>query len=253
MSEASTPELGGDRRTAAGTTAPPSQTSRRAFLVVALTAAAIVLWGFWRTYLEPLLGGGVDRIWLIHLHAAVFFGWLLILTLQASLVARGRVAWHRRVGRAGAAYGTLVFCIGVAVSVGAPAAHVVAGQQPIDRASIVVIYNLTDIVIFGGFFAAAMLFRRHTDRHPRLIVSATVALAGAAVGRVLPGGTLQYFLVWLLPLFAVMGIDLWTRRRLHIVSLLSLGVFTLEFFKVPIFAESTLWTGLGRTLLKPFV
>jgi hypothetical protein len=253
MSEASTPELGGDRRTAAGTTTPSSQTLRRAFLIVALTAAAIVLWGFWPSYLKPLLDGGVERIWLIHLHATVFFGWLLILILQASLVAMGRVAWHRHVGRAGAAYGTLVFCIGVAVSVGAPAAHVVAGQQPIDRASIVVVYNLTDIVIFGGFFAAAMLSRRQPDRHRRLILSATVALAGAAVGRVLPGGTLPYFLVWLLPLFTVMGIDLWTRRRLHVVSLSSLGIFMLEFFKVPIFAESTLWTGLGRMLLRPFV
>ena len=253
MSEASTPELVGSHRTATGTAAPSSPTLRRAFLGVALGAAAIVLWGFWPTYLEPLLHGGVDRIWLIHLHAVVFFGWILILTLQASLVARGRVAWHRRVGLAGAAYGTLVFCMGVAVGIGAPAAHVVAGEQQIDVAWIVVIYNLTDIMIFGGFFAAAMMFRRQADRHRRLIVSATVALAGAAVGRVLPGGTLQYFLVWLLPLFAVIGIDVWTRPRPHVVSLLSLGIFMLEFFKVPLFAGSTLWTGLGRMLLRPFV
>jgi hypothetical protein len=206
--------------------------TRAAYLAIALAAAATVAWGFWPSYFGPLLRGVANRPSLIHLHAAVFVGWIVLLALQASLAASGRIALHRRIGGFGAAYGALLFCVGLVVSVGAPALRVRAGQQTTDAAAMVVLYNLNDIVLFGAFFAAAMACRERAAAHRRLVIAATVALSGAAVGRVLPGGTAIFALVWLAPLLACLAVDLAVEKRPSFVSLMSLAVFGVSFYKV---------------------
>jgi len=86
-----------------------------------------------------------------------------------------------------------------------------------------------------------------------LIISATVALAGAAVGRVLPGGSLAYLGVWLSPLLAVIAVDLATQRHIHAVPLFSVAVFVIAFFKVELLSLASLPRELGLVLLRPFV
>ncbi len=98
--------------------------TRQAYLAIALFFAAIVAWGFWKTYFAPLLGGTAEHAWLIHMHAAVFVGWVLLLVAQAAVVAAGRVRLHRQIGAAGMLYGALVFAVGLYVSVGSPALRV---------------------------------------------------------------------------------------------------------------------------------
>ena len=186
------------------------------------------------------------------MHAAVFVGWLVLLVAQASLISAGRVRLHRRVGQAGMLYGVLVLCVGLVVSVGAPALRVRAGQLPLDAAGLVVSYNLMDMLLFGGFFVAAMAYRGSPELHKRLILSATVALLGAAVGRVLPA-SFAYLVVWLSPLLAVVGVDLSTARRIHPVSLLSVTLFVVAFFKVDLLPRFSLPREMGRVLLTPFV
>jgi hypothetical protein len=184
-------------------TAAAAAGASRAYVAVVLGVIAIVVWGFWPSYFGPLLRGGVHRHWFMHLRAAVFVGWLVLVE-------------------------------GIFISIAMPVVHVKAGHMPVGRAAMVVLYDLTDIVSFGGFFLAALLLRRRPDYHQRLILSATMALSAAAVGRVLQSGSLAYLLVWLSPLFAGLALDLWTRHRPHPVSLLSVPIFVGAFFKVEI-------------------
>jgi hypothetical protein len=174
-----------------------------------------------------------------------------LLIAQASLIAFGKVAQHRRLGRMGAFYGVLVFGVGLAVSIAAPALRVRSGVLPERFASLVVLYNLVDILCFGGFFAAALVTRRQPELHKRWILSATIALSGAAVGRVIQDPQL-YRVVWLSPLVASMLIDLYTRRRLHVVSLVSLCALLVVSFKVAIIAMSPVWAAVGHTILGLF-
>ena len=229
-----------------------SRSSQRAYFVIVLCMAAMVVWGFWPSYFGPLLRGGVDRPWIIHVHAALFLGWVILLILQASLVTFGQQRLHRRVGKFGIAYGIAVLCLGTIVSFAAPVLRVHAGQMPAAVASMVVLYNLTDMLVFGGFFAAAVAQRRNPEWHKRLILSATIALAAAALGRVLPPGWL-YIGVWMSPLFASMLVDFASRRRLHPVSLISVPVFLLDAHKVDLLGLSPLPRELGRMLIAPFV
>jgi hypothetical protein len=115
--------------------------TRRAYLAIVLLLAATVVWGFWPSYFAPLLKGGVSRPWIIHVHAVVFIGWIVLLIIQALLVSVGRIRDHRRLGRVGMVYGTAVFGVGLIVSLAAPVLHVRAHQMPVERASLVVMYN----------------------------------------------------------------------------------------------------------------
>jgi hypothetical protein len=68
---------------------------------------------------------------------------MLLVVLQALFVTRGQLRTHRTLGVFAAAYGGLVFLMGLVVSVAAPAARVHAGSMTTEQASLVALYNLT--------------------------------------------------------------------------------------------------------------
>ncbi len=70
------------RKHSEGSTPLIGPATNRAYLAIALGLGATAGWGFWPTYFGPLLRGGVNRHWIIHVHAAVFIGWLLPLMGQ---------------------------------------------------------------------------------------------------------------------------------------------------------------------------
>ena len=149
---------------------PSAQSAGLPYLAISLAIAGLVVWGFWQSYFGPLIARTATRPWFIHAHAAVFLGWVALLLAQVSFIAFGKVAQHRRVGRVGAFYGALVFAVGFAVSIAAPALRVRSGVLPERIASLVVLYNLVDILCFGGFFAAALIARRQPEWHKRWIL-----------------------------------------------------------------------------------
>lgn len=214
--------------------------------------AGLVAWGFWRSYFGPLLAGTVDRPWIVHLHAAVFVGWVLLLIAQATLVATGRVRLHRQIGAAGMVYGALVFLVGALVATLAPALRVRAGNFPLEVGGMVAIYSLADLLLFGAFLACAFVYRSRPDVHKQWVIAATAALGGAAIGRVLKTDSPEYLLTWLAPVLALVAIDLVTRRRVRAVPLVSGALIVVAFFKIPLLA-APVWRDVGAALLRPFV
>jgi len=235
------------------TTTPSTAPVRRAYLAIACLLVGTVVWGFWRGYWGPLLGGGVPHFWFIHLHAAVFLGWMLLLLAQALLVTGGNVRAHRAIGTVGMGYGTLVLCVGVWISVAAPVARVHAGQLAAETAGLVALYNLTDMVVFGAFFLLAMRYRSAPALHRRLVLCSSVALTGAAVGRVQPGGSLDYALVWLAPWMAGVAVDVVADRRVHPVFLWSALAYTIIFFRVDLYAVLPGAAAIGGALVRLFL
>ena len=81
---------------------------------------ALVVVGFWPNYYGALVGTGAAPPhpgWIIHVHAAVFLGWMLLFVAQTVQVWRGRPDLHRRLGVSMAGYGVLVVVFGVYASV----------------------------------------------------------------------------------------------------------------------------------------
>jgi hypothetical protein len=231
--------------------APPRGRTRTKFYVgVSLLITAIVFAGFAPSMLAIFVRGE-PRPWILHLHAAVYVGWLALLIAQTVLAARGQIALHRRVGTFGIGYAAVVWVLGVIVSLVVPALHVQAGEWTLDRAVTFLPIPLGDMVLFGGFFGAAVAYRHAPEVHKRLVLLATVAVMFAGAGRLMDS-VATTVAVWFLPVLLAMGYDLLSRRRVHSVYWVGVAVMALALARVPL-AETATWQRVGRTLLAPLL
>ena len=225
--------------------------SHQFYIGLTLFLIATVVTGFWPSYFGTLLSGGVTRPMVMHVHGAIFTGWMALLFLQVGLAATGRVRMHRRVGAFGIWYGVAVFIMGVIATFAAPVIHMRNGEWPLDQAAGFLILPIGDMILFGGFFGAAVKFRNQPEIHKRLIVAATVALAFAAVARMnfpLP----IFFLLWMTPMLALAAFDYFSTGRVHRVTAICIAAMLLGFPRV-LLVESAAWVAVGRALLRPFV
>jgi len=225
--------------------------SHRFYLGLTLFLMTTVVIGFWPSYFGTLLSGGVTRPFIMHLHGAIFTGWMMLLFLQVGLAASGRVRAHRRVGTFGIWYGVLVCIMGVIATVAAPVNHVRAGEWPLDQAAGFLILPIGDMILFGGFFGAAVNYRNKPELHKRLMIAATVALAFAAVARMNFAPTV-FFLVWMAPMVALAAFDFISTRRVHKVTVICSAVMAIAFLRV-LLIESEGWLAIGRAMLQPFL
>ena len=68
---------------------------------IALALALFVIIGFLRNYYFRFLTDLPPMVTVVHLHAIVFTGWLVLFVVQTRLIAAHRVAIHMRLGLAG--------------------------------------------------------------------------------------------------------------------------------------------------------
>ena len=225
--------------------------SHQFYIGLTLFLIATVVIGFWPTYFGTLLSGGVTRPLVMHVHGAIFTGWMALLVLQVGLAATGRVRTHRRVGRFGIGYGAAVFTMGVIATFAAPVIHVHRGEWTVDQAAGFLILPIGDMILFGGLFGAAVKFRNQPELHKRLIVAATVALAFAAVGR-MNVAPLTFFLIWIAPMAALAVFDFLSTGRVHRVTAICIAVMVIGFPRI-LLVENPSWIAIGRALLRPFI
>jgi hypothetical protein len=227
-------------------------TTRKGFYVgVSLLIVAIVLAGFAPSFVN--IAVGPPRPWFLHVHGVIYLGWLALLVSQAVLAARGKIALHRRVGTFGIAYGALVWLLGVIVTFAAPALHVRAGEWDMDRAASFLTIPLGDMVLFGGFFAAAIAYRRKPEIHKRLILLACVAVMFAGAFRLSYVASMPVQLItWYSPVIAGMIYDRYKMGRVHRVYWIGAAIMAVALLRLP-FGESEVWRRIGRALLTPLV
>jgi hypothetical protein len=232
--------------------------SRRAglrgfYVGLALFMVAMVVAGFWPSYYGRLLGGAPPRVhWVVHVHGAVFSGWMLLLVAQVVLAGRRRIDLHRALGRVGIGYGALVFVMGSVVTFVAPAHKVASGVWTRDQAASFLILPIGDMLLFGGLFAAAVAYRRRPEIHKRLIVLATIALLFAAAGRMSGTNLALFFGIWMTPLAVVLAHDWWSLGRIHRTYVGGAAVLLAAFARV-LAMESAWWMAIGRRIIDALV
>jgi hypothetical protein len=234
------------------------------YVGLALMIAAVVLVGFSRSFYGTFFADAAHP-WIIHVHAAVYVGWLALLIAQTVLAARGEIATHRRVGKFGIAYGALVWSLGLIVSIAMPVINVRSGRWPMEQGEQFLAIPLGDMVLFGGFFGAAIAYRGKHEIHKRLIILASVAVMFAAVGRAFTnvgvllgdpdaalGGVPARLLLWYSPVLVAIAHDLVTRRRIHPVYFIGVVAMAVAFLRLP-YSQTDHWHGIARTILAPFL
>jgi hypothetical protein len=207
----------------------PIAATRRFYIGISLLAVLIVAMGFWPTYFGPLLAGAADHPPVIHVHAAVFSGWLALFGAQVVLAASGQIALHRKVGEIGIWYGVVIILVGLTTAFSQFADRVEAGR--LEEAQTRLLAPLSDMIVFPIFFGAAVYYRHKPELHKRLMLVATTTLLVAASLRMgfLPRP--MRLLVWFSPILLGMAYDLIKRRSIHpvyIIGLAALYVLSLR-------------------------
>lgn len=198
-------------------TPPPRTGERRLYAFAAAAALAVVLAGFARTYYLKFAFGTPPLSVLLQVHGAVMTAWFVLFAVQATLVARGRVRLHRRLGAFGALLALAVLVVGTTVAItAARLGHAPPGPPPL----VFLVVPLGDMLVFALLVGAALWFRRRSDVHKRLMLLACVGLLTAAIARIpLPllqqGGIVTFFMATIVLVLACVAWDTVMHRRLH--------------------------------------
>jgi FtsH-binding integral membrane protein len=222
---------------------------RRFYIGVALAIAITVFAGFAPTYYLRAYYHSTPLAGLLHLHGVVFTAWVLLLLVQSTLVAAGRVALHRRLGVAGAMLAALLVAVGTTTAiVNAAEGRSPPGVPPLSFLAV----PLFDMVVFTGLAATGLWHRRRADIHKRLLTLATISLLGAPIARLPFGapviGLLGVFALADLFIVACVVYDLTTLRRVHPATLWGgLAIVLSQPLRLAI-SGTGLWLGFARWL-----
>jgi hypothetical protein len=188
----------------------------------------------------------------VHVHAVVMVGWLAFMVVQPTLIQRGSVALHRKIGWIGAAWAATVVALCSFVSV----KIVQIGMQPFFFTPPYFL-ALTQVgaITFGGLVAAAIVRRRETEWHRRLLVGALVLFMEPALGRVLPMPLIMPWGEWLAlaiqlgVLAIVVRHDRKTLGAIHPATTSVVLVVTLTHVVIETLAVSPFWIGWTKQLI----
>jgi hypothetical protein len=148
---------------------------------MALAFVVTICAGFSRRYYEQVAGPAPIAP-VVHLHAAAFAAWFLLVCTQTALVAAGRADLHRRLGLCAVVLAPFAAALGALVAIhGARHGWNPGGVFPDPLAFMAL--GLTDVVLFASFVAAGLCFRRRGEVHKRLMTLASVSLLWAAITR----------------------------------------------------------------------
>jgi hypothetical protein len=190
---------------------------------------------------------------IVHVHAAVFMGWLALFSVQVLLIRTKRLEIHRKLGFAMLAWAAVMMVLGPATALIAD--HGEIGTPDADPGFLAV--QFTDIAAFVGLLGARAVFRNNGPVHKRLVLMATIYITDAGFARWL-GGPLHSLMGatplshWgpsyggTMILFLGLGLyDLITRRRLHPAYLAGLAwVVTVEIAALALRADPA-WVKLA--------
>jgi hypothetical protein len=196
---------------------------RNFFLIYVALIWLVILAGFAPQVLKHIKSGAPAYPLIVHVHAVIFVGWLVLLTTQVLLIRSSRPDLHRTLGLAGVALSVLMIVIG-------PATAVVVDRLRLALPSPdpgFVAVQTTDILAFAGLVIPAFLWRKSPSLHKRLILLATLYIADAGFDRWWGptlevwfgdgfwGNAAQFYLGSDLLIVGIGVYDWITRRRLH--------------------------------------
>jgi hypothetical protein len=196
------------------------------FLRMVAGMALFIVLGFGQFAARGLVDYARVPIW-VHLHGIAMVAWLALLVTQTALAGRPNLQLHRQLGWFGAVLATAVVALGLRVVVAAIGVDLV---PPFFTPAFLLALATVDALAFGSLVAAAIVLRRRSDWHSRLLVGSTAILMEPALGRVLPmpllggdGGEWLAMAFQLIPIVLLLRHDRKALGTVHPASLLCGG------------------------------
>ncbi|GIL39973.1 hypothetical protein [Roseiterribacter gracilis] len=249
------------------TTIKPRAVARSPFAALAWLCLAIAIIGFSATYWVQLPRGTVIASPLLHLHAILTTGWLILLVLQTRWIVTGQVGKHRSWGVFGVALATALVVTGVAVAIESLRHRLGTPYEATARPFLIV--PVSTVLEFGCFVTAALLMVRRPEVHKRLMLVATGTMLNAAAARFVffalrgyapgarpgigesppVGAAIVITALGLLPVFVGMVIDVRRRGRPHPAYACSIPILmSFAVLRVPL-SQTAAWNDVVNWLL----
>lgn len=222
---------------------------RAFFFAMAIGIVAIVFAGF--SFNFVMARSSLNSPWWVHVHAISFMAWIALYLTQNFLVYRGVIGGHRTLGWLGLALACWMVPVGIFTVVKTIEAH----RVPFFFAdSVLLVLDPLNLIVFFAFTISAILMRRHSDWHRRLMLAGTLNLIGPALGRLLPMPLFGIWNVWavwaaIMVLFVIaISYDRVTRGRVHPAYYWSVAFSTLWVALVLPIAFSPPVVALARSI-----
>ena len=217
---------------------------------VALAAFAAIFIGFAPTYFLKTFFGTPELTALKHLHGVVMTAWFALFLVQARLVAAGNTALHRKVGVAGIALAAVVVYVGLQAGI----ASARAGVTPLPQIPPLAFFIMPvgEMVVFTLLFTTAILLRRKSPWHKRLMLVATIAMLVPAFARwpVLgAGGPPAFFGMADLVIIACMFYDRRKNGRFHPAFFAGLALVVASQVGRLALAGTSLWIDFAKAIV----
>ena len=195
--------------------------------------------------------------WVLQVHVFAFTGWLLLLTLQATLIRIRRVALHRTFGLIGVLLIPIMATTGIL-------SEVLSQRYYFDHSRnglAFFIVPIGNIVGFTLLASAALGCRKSSNAHKRLMLMANIVIVGAAfsrwwgeglaraVGDDFWGMIVNTYAGTNLLLAGVVIYDLFTRKVIHPVYLFGLPALLLGEVVVSWIYHSPDWPPVAQVLI----
>lgn len=193
---------------------------RHFYFILSLIIAGVLIAGFSRTIGSRLFHPSAQPPFILYVHAAIFAAWIVLFITQTALVGTRNVTFHRKLGSYGIGLGIAIPIVGVATAIAMGRFHVQQGATDVEPFLAI---QLFDLVAFTIPFGLAIYFRMKPELHRRLMLIATCALTGAAVGRLIPATAPDAWIYAGVDAFILLGVggDLIATHRIHPVYLYS--------------------------------
>lgn len=219
----------------------------RFFFVSAVLMALVLVAGFSVQLAAGRSSFGAPM--LVHVHAITFFGWTAYYVLQTGLAATGSLALHRRLGWVGAGWATAMVAVGLTTVVEMTRRGTVPFFfQPLRF----LLMDGLSLLTFALLVAIAIVLRKRTDWHRRLMFCGMALLTGPGFGRLLPMPFLIPYADWavfaVIMLFPLSGViaDLRRNRRVHPGWWLGIALMVNQQIDIGLIAQSAAGASLYR-------
>ena len=229
----------------------------RAFLFsVAVFSALIVVTGFGLRVVngETSFTGFP---WWFHVHAIPMASWIALVVAQSWLAWKGNMSLHRQLGWIGAALAILMVVVGWFFTPATGAFRVSEGAEPTLDYVTFLLVNICNITMFGLMVLAAVLVRRRTEWHRRLMLVATILVVIVAWFRVMGLAGLEgeaQFQATRIATFVHFGFGIagdWViRGRPHPAWFIGIAAIIVNFFLARSLASSPIGEALANAIMR---
>jgi hypothetical protein len=181
--------------------------------------------------------------------------WFVLFFVQVRLIAANRTDLHRQLGVVGAVVAGMVLIVGILVALSQGHLHLIKNETSSEPPLLFLPIPLGVLLLFAIFVTAAILLRRRSDYHKRLMVLSCLSILSPALDR-LPLQFIENADRWMLfglndvCIIVCVAIDALRNRRFHPVWAWGGAIFLGLQILILTLRNTHIWMRIAGWMLK---